>query len=182
MSFSPVRWLTLFPNHQLTIPQAFYQRVGFQEQAECILDHRHLILRPIDAPSLSQEAQILHDLIQAGYGGQFLLDSFRHALGLPVEERPPIPPPDLLFDEVSALPNHSLLIQFMNREIRHYHCDYLFQRPAYQVLWDLDLFSRFENTGSKLIWPGILTLTNTFLYENGTIIHRSPRGRYRPRS
>lgn len=181
MAFYPVRWLTLFPNHQLTLPHAFCRHVGLQEEAECILNQSHLVLRPLDASPISQEAQILNDLIQAGYGGQFLLDSFRRALGLPIEKRPPVPPQDLLFDDVSALPNHSLILRFMNQELRHYHCCYLFQRPAYQALWDLDLFSRFENTGSALIWPGILTLTNTFLYENGAVVHKSPRGRYRSR-
>lgn len=160
----------------------FCQHVGFQEHAECILNRSHLVLRPLDASSLTLEAQILNDLIQAGYGGQYLLDSFRRALGLPEIKRPPVPPQDLLFDDVAALPNRSLILRFMNQELRHYHCDYLFQRPAYRVLWDLDLFSKFENTGSELIWPGILTLTNTFLYENGTVVHKSPRGRYRPRS
>lgn len=181
MSFYPVRWLSVFPNHQMTLPQTFCQHVGFRNQAECILNQSHLILRPLDVSSLTQEVQILNDLIQAGYGGQFLLDSFRRALGLPVEDRPPVPPQDLLFDDVSALPNHSLILRFMNREIRHYRCNYLLHQPAYQALWDLNLFSRFENTGNKLVWPGILTLTNTFLYENSTIVHRSPRGRYRLR-
>ena len=182
MFFYPVRWLSVFSNHQITLPQVFCQHVGFQEHAECILNRSHLVLRPLDASSLTQEAQILNDLIQAGYGGQYLLDSFRRALGLPEIKRPPVPPQDLLFDDVAALPNRSLILRFMNQELRHYHCDYLFQRPAYRALWDLDLFSKFENTGSELIWPGILTLTNTFLYENGTVVHKSPRGRYRPRS
>ena len=112
MSFYPVRWLSVFPNHQMTLPQTFCQHVGFRNQAECILNQSHLILRPLDVSSLTQEVQILNDLIQAGYGGQFLLDSFRRALGLPVEDRPPVPPQDLLFDDVSALPNHSLCLLY----------------------------------------------------------------------
>ena len=61
----------------------FLSTCGFQEHAECILNRSHLVLRPLDASSLTLEAQILNDLIQAGYGGQYLLDSFRRALAFP---------------------------------------------------------------------------------------------------
>ncbi len=181
MSFSPVQWLSVFPNHQVSLPLAFCRHVGFQDKAECILEGRHLILRPLDPPPEALEAQILNDLIQSGYGGQYLLDAFRRSLGLPPIPRPSLPPQDLLIEDASPLPNRSLLLRFMNQEKRHYKCEYLFRFPAYRSLWDLETFSRFENTGTKLIWPGVLTLTNTFLYENGTVVHRSPRGHYRIR-
>ena len=61
MSFYPVRWLSVFPNHQMTLPQTFCQHVGFRNQAECILNQSHLILRPLDVSSLTQEVQILNE-------------------------------------------------------------------------------------------------------------------------
>ena len=65
---------------QVTIPQRYFDRLGFGQEAECILRGDELILRPIAAQSDGAfSEQILADLIAQGYSGEDLLARFKAA-------------------------------------------------------------------------------------------------------
>ena len=65
---------------QLTIPQKFYEALGFSTEAECILRGNEIVLRPVKEQGGSEFAeQILADLIKQGLSGNQLLDEFKKA-------------------------------------------------------------------------------------------------------
>ena len=65
---------------QLTIPQKFYEALGFSTEAECILRGNELILRPVKEQGGGEFAeQILADLIKQGLSGNQLLEEFKKA-------------------------------------------------------------------------------------------------------
>ena len=58
---------------QLTIPQKFFEALGFTTEAECILRGNEIVLRPVKEQGGGEFAeQILADLIKQGLSG----DSF----------------------------------------------------------------------------------------------------------
>jgi len=62
---------------QLTIPQKYYEALGFDNEAECILQEDGLLIRPLrSADSGEFSEQILADLIAQGYEGPVLLEKF----------------------------------------------------------------------------------------------------------
>ena len=63
---------------QLTIPQKYFDALGFSNEAECILREDGVLIRPIHINSGGEfSEQILADLISQGYGGQDLLEKFK---------------------------------------------------------------------------------------------------------
>ena len=63
---------------QITIPQSFFEALGFSNEAECILHNNSLIIRPIHVNSGNEfSEQILADLISQGLSGQELLTKFK---------------------------------------------------------------------------------------------------------
>lgn len=65
---------------QITIPQKYFDKLGFEDEAECIVNGNELILRPIRAQSGGEfSEQILSELISQGYGGEELLKQFKLA-------------------------------------------------------------------------------------------------------
>jgi len=63
---------------QLTIPQKYYETLGFDNEAECILQEDSLLIRPLRDPGGNEfSAEILADLIAQGYEGQELLEKFK---------------------------------------------------------------------------------------------------------
>jgi len=63
---------------QLTIPQKYFEALGFNNEAECILQDDGLLIRPLRDTNGGEFAeQILADLISQGYAGQELLDKFK---------------------------------------------------------------------------------------------------------
>ena len=65
---------------QLTIPQKFYEALGFSTEAECIMRGNEIILRPVKEHSGGEFAeQILADLIKQGLSGNQLLEEFKKA-------------------------------------------------------------------------------------------------------
>lgn len=65
---------------QVTIPQRYFDRLGFGQEAECILRGDELIIRPIATQSDGAfSEQILADLIAQGYSGEELLERFKAA-------------------------------------------------------------------------------------------------------
>lgn len=63
---------------QITIPQKYYERLGFESEAECILRGSELIIRPVEKQGSGEFAeQILADLVAQGYFGDELLQRFK---------------------------------------------------------------------------------------------------------
>jgi hypothetical protein len=63
---------------QLTIPQKYFETLGFDNEAECILQEGGLLIRPVRDTNGGEFAeQILADLISQGYQGSDLLDKFK---------------------------------------------------------------------------------------------------------
>lgn len=65
---------------QLTIPQKFFEQLGFSSEAECILRGNEIVLRPVRENAGGEFAeQILADLISQGFSGKELLEEFKKA-------------------------------------------------------------------------------------------------------
>ena len=63
---------------QLTIPQKFFEALGFSTEAECILWGNEIVLRPVREQGGGEFAeQILADLIAQGFSGDQLLTEFK---------------------------------------------------------------------------------------------------------
>ena len=63
---------------QITIPQKYFENLGFDNEAECILQEGGIFIRPIRETRTGEfSEQILADLIAQGLSGQELLDSFK---------------------------------------------------------------------------------------------------------
>lgn len=63
---------------QVTIPQKYFELLGFSNEAECILQNNAIIIRPIKENTGSEfSEQILADLISQGLSGQELLSKFK---------------------------------------------------------------------------------------------------------
>ena len=63
---------------QVTIPQKYFEALGFHNEAECILRDDGILIRPIrDINSGEFSEQILADLISQGLSGQELLERFK---------------------------------------------------------------------------------------------------------
>ena len=63
---------------QLTIPQKYFEVLGFNNEAECILQEDGLLIRPLQNTGGGEfSEQILADLISQGYEGQALLEKFK---------------------------------------------------------------------------------------------------------
>ena len=70
--------LSISSKRQITIPQKFYQLLGFGDEAECVLRGNELIIRPIRTVSGGEFAeQILAELISEGLSGEALPASFK---------------------------------------------------------------------------------------------------------
>ena len=63
---------------QVTIPQKYFETLGFSNEAECILQNNSIIIRPIKESAENEfSEQILADLIAQGLSGQELLAKFK---------------------------------------------------------------------------------------------------------
>lgn len=70
--------LSISSKRQITIPQKFYQALGFENEAECVIRGNELIIRPVRTNTGGEFAeQILADLIAEGFSGNELLEKFR---------------------------------------------------------------------------------------------------------
>lgn len=70
--------VSISAKRQITIPQRFFQALGFDSEAECVLRGNELVIRPVKTNSGGEFAeQILADLVAQGYSGKELLDKFR---------------------------------------------------------------------------------------------------------
>jgi len=63
---------------QITIPQKYFDALGFDNEAECILQESGILIRPVrDTRGGEFSEQILADLIAQGYDGTELLEKFK---------------------------------------------------------------------------------------------------------
>ena len=62
---------------QITIPQQFFDSLGFADEAECSLKDGALIIRPVRQNGGEFAEQILADLLAQGYQGDELLAKFK---------------------------------------------------------------------------------------------------------
>lgn len=69
--------ISISSKRQITIPQKFYDELGFDNEAECVLQDGALILRPVRSSGGEFAEQILADLIAQGYSGDKLLEKFK---------------------------------------------------------------------------------------------------------
>lgn len=70
--------LNISSKRQITIPQKFYQALGFTDEAECMLRGNELIIRLVKTVSGGEFAeQILAELIAEGLSGEALLSKFK---------------------------------------------------------------------------------------------------------
>jgi len=70
--------ISISMKRQLTIPQRYYTSLGFDNEAECILQDDGLLIRPVRNTGDGEfSEQILSDLIAKGYEGQMLLEKFK---------------------------------------------------------------------------------------------------------
>jgi bifunctional DNA-binding transcriptional regulator/antitoxin component of YhaV-PrlF toxin-antitoxin module len=72
------RIIRISAKRQITIPQKYYEVLGFNHEAECILQDDAIVIRPIgETSAFDFSEQILSDLIAQGYSGQELLAEFK---------------------------------------------------------------------------------------------------------
>ena len=77
-SFMNRKTIRISEKRQLTIPQKFFEALGFTAEAECILRGNELVLRPGKEQHGGEFAeQILADLIAQGLSGDQLLAEFK---------------------------------------------------------------------------------------------------------
>ena len=70
--------ISVSTRRQLTIPQKYYDVLGFNNEAECILQDGGLLIRPLQHTNGGEfSEQILADLISQGFEGQELLAKFK---------------------------------------------------------------------------------------------------------
>lgn len=63
---------------QVTIPQKYFEALGFSNEAECILQKNAIVIRPVKENTGNEfSEQILADLIAQGLSGQELLAKFK---------------------------------------------------------------------------------------------------------
>jgi len=83
---------------QITIPQKYFEALGFSNEAECILQNNAIVIRPIRENTGSEfSEQILADLISYGFSGQELLLKFKE------ESKKIAPAMDKLIDEADRI-------------------------------------------------------------------------------
>jgi len=61
---------------QITIPQKFYEELGFKRDAICYIDGDAIVIRPVSRAGREFSEFILADLLTEGYEGEALLDEF----------------------------------------------------------------------------------------------------------
>ena len=69
--------ISISSKRQITIPQKYFEVLGFDGEAECILQNGGIFLRPVRMDGNEFAEQILADLIEEGYSGTELLARFK---------------------------------------------------------------------------------------------------------
>jgi len=69
--------VTISVKRQFTIPQKYYELLGFESDAECILKDDGIYIRPLRTEASDFSEEILADLIMQGFAGEELLNKFK---------------------------------------------------------------------------------------------------------
>jgi hypothetical protein len=69
--------ISISTKRQLTIPLKYYELLGFNNEAECIMKDDGLYIRPVQTSSSDFSDLILEDLVSQGYSGQELVSKFK---------------------------------------------------------------------------------------------------------
>ena len=70
--------ISISPRRQITIPQKYFEVLGFSTEAECSIENGSLVIKPLKFESKGQFADlILEDLVSKGYTGQELISKFK---------------------------------------------------------------------------------------------------------
>ena len=69
--------VTISVKRQFTIPRKFYESLGFESDAECILQDEGIFIRPLRNEPSDFSEEILADLLAQGFSGQELLARFK---------------------------------------------------------------------------------------------------------
>jgi len=69
--------VTISVKRQFTIPQKYYESLGFESDAECILQEGGIFIRPLRNEPSDFSEEILTDLVAQGLSGQELLAKFK---------------------------------------------------------------------------------------------------------
>jgi bifunctional DNA-binding transcriptional regulator/antitoxin component of YhaV-PrlF toxin-antitoxin module len=70
--------ISVSAKRQLTIPQKYYEALGFDNEAECVMHNGGLLIRPVRSEVSGEfSEQILADLISQGFEGTELLKKFK---------------------------------------------------------------------------------------------------------
>lgn len=69
--------ISISSKRQLTIPQKYFELLGFHSEAECILRGNELIIRPLKENTGDFAAEILADLVDQGFSGPELVSQFK---------------------------------------------------------------------------------------------------------
>lgn len=69
--------VTISVKRQFTIPQKYYESLGFESDAECILQDGGIFIRPLRNAGSDFSEEILADLVAQGLSGQELLARFK---------------------------------------------------------------------------------------------------------
>jgi hypothetical protein len=70
--------ISVSEKRQITIPQKYFEALGFTGEAECILQNNAIVIRPIRENNGGEfSEQILADLIAHGFSGEELLLKFK---------------------------------------------------------------------------------------------------------
>lgn len=70
--------ISITGKRQITIPQKYYEALGFDKEAECVLRNGEIVIRPVRNQDGGEFAElILADLIAQGYSGEELLQAFK---------------------------------------------------------------------------------------------------------
>lgn len=70
--------VSISSKRQITIPQKFYELLGFETEAEVIVENNSLVIRPVHIHAGGDFAEcILKELLEEGYSGDSLLKEFK---------------------------------------------------------------------------------------------------------
>lgn len=69
--------ISISTKRQVTIPQKFFETLGFDNEAECVLKDGGIFIRPVHSAANEFAEEILADLIAQGYSGNELLQQFK---------------------------------------------------------------------------------------------------------
>lgn len=69
--------ISISVKRQITIPQRFFEALGFNDEAVCELRSDGIFIKPVHKGNDSFAEEILADLIRQGISGQELLEAFK---------------------------------------------------------------------------------------------------------